>query len=120
MDRALLRDAQAVCHFSFSGSKFSPFFQTVKVMAAILRASVSRAMVGLMPLVSAAWYKSCNGPGRALAVVATALNRPFRSWLWSLLRPRMATSFLERRSWPFTYQYSALIRVSRASPLYAH
>src|SRR5580692_387592 len=33
----------------FSASKFSPFFQSVSVIAAILRASVSRAMVGFIP-----------------------------------------------------------------------
>src|SRR5215472_4037973 len=44
------RDAQAACNFSFFASKSSPFFQSVSVMAAILRASVSRAMVGLIPL----------------------------------------------------------------------
>jgi hypothetical protein len=49
------RDAQAACDFSFSASKFSPFFHRVKVMAAILRASVSRTMVGLMPLASDRW-----------------------------------------------------------------
>jgi hypothetical protein len=48
--RALTRDAQAACNLSFCASKSSPFFQSVSVMAAILRASVSRAMVGLMPL----------------------------------------------------------------------
>jgi hypothetical protein len=51
----LTRDAQAACDFSFSMSKFSPFFHTVKVMAAILRASVRRTMVGLMPLASERW-----------------------------------------------------------------
>jgi hypothetical protein len=49
------RDAQAACDFSFSASKFSPFFQSVSVMAAILRASVSRTIVGLMPLASDLW-----------------------------------------------------------------
>ena len=44
------RDAQAACDFSLSASKFSPFFHRVSVMAAILRASVRRAIVGLMPL----------------------------------------------------------------------
>jgi hypothetical protein len=53
--RLFTRDAQAACDFSFSASKFSPFFHRVSVMAAILRASVRRAMVGLMPLASAAW-----------------------------------------------------------------
>ena len=33
----LTRDAQAACDFSFSMSKFSPFFHSVRVMAAILR-----------------------------------------------------------------------------------
>ena len=47
-------DAQAACDFSFSASKFSPFFQRVNVIAAILRASVRRAIVGLMPFASAA------------------------------------------------------------------
>src|SRR6266853_3820635 len=53
--RVLHRDAQAACDFSFSASKFSPFFHRVNVMAAILRASVSRTMVGLMPLASERW-----------------------------------------------------------------
>jgi hypothetical protein len=34
---------QATCKLSFLGSKRSPFFQTVKVMAAIFRARVKRA-----------------------------------------------------------------------------
>jgi len=54
----LTRGAQAACDFSFSMSKFSPFFHTVKVMAAILRASVRRTMVGLMPLASERWQNS--------------------------------------------------------------
>jgi hypothetical protein len=49
------RDAQAACVFSLSASKFSPFFHRVSVMAAILRASVRRAMVGLIPLASDLW-----------------------------------------------------------------
>src|SRR6266566_4954766 len=49
------RDAQAACAFSFSASKFSPFFHRVNVMAAILRANVRRAMVGWMPLASDRW-----------------------------------------------------------------
>jgi hypothetical protein len=51
MEGLFTRDAQAACDFSFSASKFSPFFQSVSVMAAILRASVRRAMVGFIPLV---------------------------------------------------------------------
>jgi len=48
-------DAQAACGFSFSASKSSPFFHRVSVMAAILRASVRRAIVGFIPFVSEAW-----------------------------------------------------------------
>jgi hypothetical protein len=55
MEGLFTRDAQAACDFSFSASKLSPFFHRVSVMAAILRASVRRAMVGLIPLASAAW-----------------------------------------------------------------
>src|ERR1700724_1068397 len=49
------QDAQAACDFSFSTSKFSPFFHKVSVMAAILRANVRRTMVGLMPLANDLW-----------------------------------------------------------------
>ena len=49
------QDAQAACDFSFSTSKFSPFFHKVSVMAAILRANVRRTIVGLMPLASDRW-----------------------------------------------------------------
>jgi len=48
-------DVQATCGFIFSASKLSPFFHSVRMTAAILRASVSRAMVGFMPLASRAW-----------------------------------------------------------------
>jgi hypothetical protein len=48
-------DAQAACDFSFSASKFSPFFHRVSVMAASFLASVRRTMVGLMPLASDLW-----------------------------------------------------------------
>jgi hypothetical protein len=50
----VLFDAQAACVFSCSASKRSSLFQSVKVMAAILRASVSRAISGFMPLASKA------------------------------------------------------------------
>src|SRR5215472_16897601 len=62
---ALHRDAQAACNFSFSASKSSPFFQSVSVMAAILRASVRRAMVGFVPLASEAFFliKLLQGSG---------------------------------------------------------
>ena len=47
-------DAQAACGFSCSASKRSSFFQSVKAMAAILRAKVRRAISGFMPLSSKA------------------------------------------------------------------
>jgi hypothetical protein len=50
----VLFDAQAACVFSCSTSKRSSFFQSVKVMAAILRASVRRAISGFIPLASKA------------------------------------------------------------------
>src|ERR1700674_4458368 len=48
----VLFDAQAACAFRCSASKRPPFFQSVKVMAAILRASVRRAISGFIPLAS--------------------------------------------------------------------
>jgi hypothetical protein len=39
-----VRGAQAACCFRCSASKPTPFFQTIKVMAAILRARVRRAI----------------------------------------------------------------------------
>ena len=45
-------DAQAACSFRCSASKRTPFFQTVKVIAAILRAKVRRASEGFIPLAS--------------------------------------------------------------------
>ena len=45
-------NAQAACSFSFSASKYSSFFQSVKAMAAIFRAKVRRAISGFIPLAS--------------------------------------------------------------------
>ena len=50
----VLCNAQAACGFSCSASKRSSFFQSVKAMAAILRAKVSRAISGFIPLASSA------------------------------------------------------------------
>jgi len=41
-------DVHAVCDFNWFPSNRSPFFQTASVIAAILRARVSRAMLGLI------------------------------------------------------------------------
>ena len=48
------RDAQAACRFSCWASKRAPFFQMIKVIAAILRAKVRRAIEGLISLASKA------------------------------------------------------------------
>ena len=50
----VLCNAQAACIFNCSASKRSSFFQSVKAMAAILRAKVRRAISGFMPLSSKA------------------------------------------------------------------
>jgi len=47
-------DTQAACDFRYWASKRTPFFQTCKVIAAILRASVRRAISGLIPLTNIA------------------------------------------------------------------
>ena len=47
-----VKDTQAVCGFRYRASKHTPFFQTSNVIAAILRASVRRAISGLIPLAS--------------------------------------------------------------------
>jgi hypothetical protein len=43
------RDAQAACRCNSLASKHAPFFQIVKVIAAIFRARVRRAIAGLLP-----------------------------------------------------------------------
>src|SRR5438477_5097534 len=45
METLFLRDAQAACRGKFCESKPTPFFHIVRVMAAIFRARVRRAMV---------------------------------------------------------------------------
>ncbi len=45
----LLRDAQAACRCNCRASNSTPFFQMVKLIAAIFRAKVRRAMVGRIP-----------------------------------------------------------------------
>ena len=45
-----LSDAQAACRCNCLGSKLTPFFHMVRVIAAIFRARVRRAMVGRIPL----------------------------------------------------------------------
>jgi hypothetical protein len=47
-----VRRVHAACGFKYSASNGSPFFQTHKAIAAILRASVKRAMAGCVPFIS--------------------------------------------------------------------
>src|ERR1700674_3177902 len=75
----LSTDAQAACCFRCWASKRTPFFQTIKVMAAILRARVRRAIVAFIPLATKAAWNSWNGPGTAEARVAAPLKIFFRS-----------------------------------------
>jgi hypothetical protein len=49
-----VRGAQAAC-FKYLASKLAPFFQTIRVIAAIFRAKVRRAIVGRIPLASKFW-----------------------------------------------------------------
>ena len=49
-DFAMVRRAYAACRFRGSPANVSPFFYRIRAMAAILRASVSRAMAGSIPL----------------------------------------------------------------------
>jgi hypothetical protein len=51
----LVRDAQAACGFNCLVSKCAPFFHRTRVIAAIFRAKVRRAIAGFMPLVSKPW-----------------------------------------------------------------
>jgi hypothetical protein len=50
-----LRAQAAACGFSCWASNASPFFQTLRVIAAILRASVSRAIAGTIPFSRSPW-----------------------------------------------------------------
>jgi hypothetical protein len=51
----LVRDAQAACGFNCLASKCAPFFHRIRVIAAIFRAKVRRAIAGFMPFVSKPW-----------------------------------------------------------------
>ena len=49
MERPVTRAAQAACRCNCLASKATPFFQIVKLIAAIFRARVRRAIVGRIP-----------------------------------------------------------------------
>ena len=55
LSRAQALPAHAVGEASFWALNFSPFFQMLRVRAAILRARVSLAMAGSMPLAKRRW-----------------------------------------------------------------
>jgi hypothetical protein len=52
MDSLLPDDDHAACDFNCVASNRAPFFQTAKVIAAILRANVRRALLGFIDLAS--------------------------------------------------------------------
>src|SRR5579863_5831554 len=54
MERNRVRDTQAVCGFRYLASNATPFFQTVNVITAIFRATVRRAISGLIPFATRA------------------------------------------------------------------
>jgi hypothetical protein len=72
------RDTQAACEFSLWMSKSSPFFHSVSVMAAILRASVRRAMVGLMPFGERALVKLLERSGLYAGPGGRAFKQAFQ------------------------------------------
>lgn len=49
MGRALTRDAQAACDFSFSTSKFSPFFHGASVTAELARTPINAGVTVRVP-----------------------------------------------------------------------
>jgi len=70
---------QAACTLDIRRRNVSPFFQIFSVMAAILRASVSRAISGRMSFAQQSQIKFPHTPSRTLAAVAVLLNRFFIS-----------------------------------------
>jgi hypothetical protein len=69
MKRTLCRDTQAVCGCRYLASK-ATLFQTINVIAAILRARVRRAIFGLIPLATRGASNCWKGPGLLAAGVA--------------------------------------------------
>ena len=54
MERTLCQRRSSCLRFQMLASKRTPFFQTIKVIAAIFRAKVRRAIAGFIPLASKA------------------------------------------------------------------
>ena len=63
MEGLFLSDAQAACRCNCLGSKLTPFFHMIKVMAAIFRARVRRAMLGRIPFSTRASIEIVQRPG---------------------------------------------------------
>src|SRR5206468_3369740 len=91
-------------------SNATPFFQTIKATAAILRASVSRAISARMPfcfnLSRNGLYGSCKLPP-----VAAEMNTSFKRRLQLWFKPRVATGFRRRTTRPAVISYSELMWV---------
>jgi hypothetical protein len=71
---------------------------------------------GLPALGQQSLVKIVERPSSGAGSHGRTLKMSFRSWLWSLLRPRSVTGFLERCSCSST-RYCALSFVSNPRPL---
>ena len=80
--------AQAACCFRCSALKRTPFVQTSRVIAAILRANVSRAVCGFIPRATKASSKFWKGP----VVAAARVNQASSA--------RSSKMQSQQRSWP--------------------
>ena len=77
-----------MCLVSLSASNASPFFHTANVIAAILRATVTRASSGRSPRSNNLAYQDLNG-SHLEAVSAALLKTYFNVRLWSCVKPRV-------------------------------
>ncbi len=93
----LTRPARAACFITSPASKLPPLFQTARVTAAILRATVTRADSGLSPLTSSSAYHDLKGSRRE-AACAAPLKTYFSVRLWLRVSPRVAAPLFVRRS----------------------
>ena len=104
-----------VVQFSFVESNTTPFFQTINATAAILRASVNRAISARMPFCFNLSRNGLNGSCR-LPPIAAEMNTSFKRRLQLWFKPRVATGFRRRTTRPAVISYSELIWVTTAKP----
>src|SRR5215213_10654907 len=89
--------AHAACPISLPASNASPLFHTAKVMAAILRATVTRASSGRSPRSSNSPCHDLKGSHRE-AVSAALLKTYFSVRLWLRVKPRVSGALFLRRT----------------------